>query len=221
MNICIIPARTASKRIPNKNIKYFNGFPIIEYPYHTALDSGLFKEIIISTDSDKIHEMFKVRCPVIRRPAHLAEDKTPLIDVVLHAIEETGFKKIKNVCLMLPTSVFVKEEDLKKASKMLNNKDAVISVCEFPHPIERGFFMNNALLKMIMPEHRNTRTQDLPKKYYDAGQFYWMDYESLMEQKKIFMDRLVPYIMHAIDIDDEQDWIRAEAMFEPTRKIMV
>jgi CMP-N-acetylneuraminic acid synthetase len=215
MNICIIPARSASRRIPNKNIRPFLGFPIIEYPFNSAIESGLFKHIIITTDSDIIENLFKNEkgCTIIKRPEHLCGDNIPVVMPILHAIEKMDFKILNNICVMFPTSVFIKPGDLIKASMKLKNNDAVISVTEIPHPIERALCMNNRLLKMIDPQYEYFRTQDLPKKYFDAGQFYLMDSESFMSQRKMFMDKCIPYVMDSVDIDSESDWKRAEAYY--------
>ena len=102
MNICVIPARGGSKRIPRKNIKEFNGKPIIAYSIEAALKSNCFDQVIVSTDDDEISEVarkYGAQVPFIR-PDELSTDYAGTIPVIKHTIEwmEDNNNFIENVC---------------------------------------------------------------------------------------------------------------------------
>ena len=210
MNLCIIPARAGSKRIPKKNTRSFLGRPIIEYPLDAANYSNLFQQIIISTDDDYIAENYSAYVPFLRS-SEAATDTATLTDVVLDVL--THYNQYDKICVILPTAVFTQPFDLLSAyNKLEDGIDSVVPVCPYEHPIERAFYRDDGLLYMLNPDSAMTRTQDLTPQYHDAGQFYWLNYNAFMEHRKFFMPRTVPYIMRAVDIDTESDWRRAEAI---------
>lgn len=212
-NICIIPARYGSKRIKDKNIRPFCGKPIIEYAIESAFKSELFDMIIIYTNDIKIIADYP-DLAVIRSQEN-ANDIATLTDTLLEALGI--YEKFNNACLLLPTAVFTTSGDIIKAYNLLKDNDAVISVCKYSHPIERAFRIYNDKFMFFSAFNEFRRTQDFPEAYHDAGQFYWLNVKAFKEQKRIFMGNSHPYIMDAIDIDNESDWIKAEAIFERTR----
>lgn len=178
MNICIIPARGGSKRIPKKNIKSFNGKPIIAYSIEAALNSQCFDEVIVSTDSKEIAEVSKkygAKVPFLR-PKELADDITGTLDVVGHAINwcANHSKKPDYVCCLYATAPLLTAEVLQQSyQKLLNSgKHYCFSLTSFSFPIQRALKFNNKQLSMFHPEHLMTRSQDLEDAYHDAGQFY-------------------------------------------------
>ena len=120
IDICIIPARGGSKRIPRKNIKKFLGTPIIKYVVKNAIKSNLFKRIIVSTDDKNISKLSKkFGAEIFMRPKKLANDTTGTNEVICNVIESYEKKfKINRVCCIYPTAVFCKKDLLKKAFKM-------------------------------------------------------------------------------------------------------
>ena len=228
MNICVIPARGGSKRIPRKNIQKFLGKPIIAYSIEVALKSNCFDHVIVSTDDVEIAEVSKkygAQVPFIR-PAELSNDYIGTMPVIKHAIEwfdEQG-RPPSNVCCLYATAPFVQEEIIKKAyEKMLKtNVDYCFTVTNFAFPIQRAIKLTKGnRIDMFHSEFFETRSQDLEEAYHDAGQFYWGRAEAFKQEKKMFLTDAVPYILPRYlvqDIDTPEDWIRAETMFRVLQK---
>lgn len=223
MNVCIIPARGGSKRIPKKNIRNFCGKPMIAYSIEAAQKSGLFERVIVSTDSEEIAEIAKchgAEIPFIR-PSELAGDFVNTDAVFMHALEfiMAQGRGYKYACCLYATAPFVQVRSLQEGRRVLEKKDAdnAFSVTTFPFPILRSQLINSdGLLEMRWPEHRMTRSQDLPEFYHDAGQFYWTRISQYFEKPDLYAGA-VPVVLprHLVqDIDTEEDWIRAELMFK-------
>lgn len=220
MNLCLIPARTKSKRIKNKNLKLFCGKPIIEYAICAAKKSKLFDRILISTDSRYLFHNYSEYIPFVRSLEN-SDDYATLTDVVLEVIGKLK-EKYDKICLLLPMSVFCDEKDIIESELLLKNNDSVVSMIKFESNIERAFEIKNSYCKLIKQKFIENRSQDFTPKYYDAGQLYWLNIKSFTKNLKIFMNKTVPYIIeNAIDINTEQDWLKAEDLFERTRKVLV
>lgn len=224
MNACIIPARGGSKRIPKKNIREFCGKPMIAYSIEAAKEAAIFERIIVTTDSEEIAEV--ARCwgaevPYVR-PAELSSDQVTTDAVLVHALNwflENG-DSVQKACCLYATAPFVKPEYLSQGLADLDSRKAtsVIAVTTFPFPILRGLKINEqSALEMIWPEHRLTRSQDLPEAYHDAGQFYWVNVARYLALPKLYASDAAPIILprHLVqDIDTEEDWQRAELMYK-------
>jgi pseudaminic acid cytidylyltransferase len=231
MNVALIPVRGGSKRIPRKNIKHFCGKPIIAYSIEAAIVSKLFDKVIISTDDKEIAETAKgygAEVPFIR-PANLSDDYTATNDVIIHCINwflDQGYR-LNSVCLIYATAPLIRNDDLIEAHKIfLTNKwEFVFSATSFVYPIQRAFMkLETGGIKMFQPEHFRTRSQDLPTAYHDASQFTfgktdaWLDginTTNTFSEKTTFVT-IPPY--RAVDIDTEEDWIRAELIMELLKK---
>ena len=223
MNICVIPARGGSKRIPRKNIKKFNGKPIIAYSIEAALKSNCFDQVIVSTDDDEIAEVAKkygAQVPFLR-PDELSNDYAGTIPVIKHAIEwmEDNKSSVENVCCLYATAPFIRPQIISQAYQQLNNSkaDYCFSVTSFVFPIQRAIkIVEKNKVSMFYPEHFNTRSQDLEEAYHDAGQFYWGKAQAFKDELPIFTEVATPYILPRYlvqDIDTPEDWIRAESMY--------
>lgn len=228
MNIAIIPARGGSKRIPKKNIKLFQGKPIIEYSIKAAVDSKLFDKVIVSTDEDeimKIAEKSGAEVPFVR-PPDLSDDYTPLPQVIKHALLWYQNKGVEYeyACCILATAPFVRSEDIMKGYEIINQEknSSIFSVTSFPFPIFRALKINsNNNLEMFWPEHELTRSNDLPEAYHDAGQFYWIEKSNFLINEKLYAKDALPIILPRYlvqDIDTEEDWKRAELMYKLLEK---
>ena len=219
MKIAVIPARGGSKRIPRKNIKEFCGKPMIAWTIASALESRLFDRIIVSTDDCEIADIAKkwgAEIPFIR-PAQLADDITPTVPVVAHAVKSSidSGCKVEYACCLYPCAPFLQADDLISAFNLLqkNNVDFVYPVTEFPHPIQRAMRrISSGQMQFISPENELTRTQDLEKFYHDSGQFYWGKASAWLLHKRMHTDGLGMVIPHwrVVDIDSIDDWKRAE-----------
>ena len=229
MKLAVIPARGGSKRIPRKNIKEFCGKPMIAWSIETAIKSGCFDKIIVSTDDSEIADMaskYGAEIPFIRSP-ELSDDYTGTIPVIAHAIHEQ-IKNGKNptaVCCIYATAPFIQTEDLRQGHKLLteNKCDYVFSVTRYDFPIQRAIkIMSNGRVQMFQPEYFNTRSQDLETAYHDAGQFYWGSTEAWLAEKPVFSANSFPIILpnsRVQDIDTPEDWQRAELLFKNLKKI--
>lgn len=221
-SVAIITARGGSKRIPQKNIRPFLGIPIIKYSIDSALNSGCFEEVMVSTDDHRIAELakfFGAKVPFPRSGA-TADDQAPLADVVGEVIacyEKIG-RHYEYFCCILPTAPFVTYQRLREGFSLLKETgaDAVVPVVRFNYPIQRALRIGNGYLKMICPENQNVRSQDLETTYHDSGQFYWMKTSSFLSQKQFFADKTVPMEVlewEVQDIDTEEDWKMAEIKY--------
>jgi pseudaminic acid cytidylyltransferase len=221
--IAIIPARGGSKRIPNKNIKSFAGQPIISYSIKAAQVTDLFDRIIVSTDSEEIAEVAKscgAEVPFIR-PAELADDFTATVPVLLHALDwldEHDFA-VDCFCCIYATAPFLQPEFIRRGFDLLKKKEATIafSVTTFSYPIFRALRIGeDDRVEMFWPEHENSRSNDLPEAYHDAGQFYWGNTDKFMRGKTLFSSDAVPIVIPRYlvqDIDTPEDWETAEKMY--------
>ncbi len=220
--IAIITARGGSKRIPGKNIKEFCGKPILAYSIEAALASGIFDTVMVSTDDEKIAEIareYGAEVPFYRSE-NTANDFAATSDVILEVLEE--YKKraewFDAVCCIYPTAPFVTGKRLLAAAALLekNSADGVVPVVRYGFPPQRSVVIEEGFLQFKWPENRLKRSQDLTPFYHDAGQFYFMNTKSFLEQKQMFMERTLPLEldeMEVQDIDNEVDWKMAEVKF--------
>jgi len=221
--LAIIPARGGSKRIPKKNIRPFLNKPIIVYSIEAALNSHLFDEVMVSTDDDEIASIAIAHGAKVpfRRSTKNADDVAVLADVVdevLTAYKNKGFF-FDSICCILPTAPFVSASILEKSyKKMVNNDfDSIFPIMEFSFPIQRSLKISDNKVRMVWEEHLNTRSQDLDARYHDAGQFYWLNVGTFLEEKKLFMNNsggIVISELETQDIDSETDWRLAELKYK-------
>lgn len=223
-NLAIIPARGGSKRIPRKNIKNFLGKPIIAYSIETALKSGLFDEIMVSTDDFEIAEVAKkygAKVPFLRNDIN-SNDRATTYEVISEVVlkyKEIG-KEFQFICCLYPCAPLIKETIIKESFAILknNNFDSVLPVIPFGFPIQRALKLSNEnKIDFIYPEFSLTRSQDIDTAYHDAGQFYWLRTNVCMEKGKIITDNTGSIIISELegqDIDNEIDWKLAELKYE-------
>ena len=194
MNIAIIPARSGSKRIKNKNLINIFGKPLIYYSINLAKKSGLFDKIIVSTDSKeikKISQNYGAEVPFMR-PKSISGDKTKAQDVVAHCIKYLKKEKIKfkYVCCIYPTAPLMQINDLKKGFKKIQLKlNYVFSACKFDKSILRSFTLKkDKTIQFIKPNLINKNSQDLDTTFFDAGQFYWGTKKSWLK-KNLYLSK--------------------------------
>lgn len=227
-NIAVIPARGGSKRIPGKNIKNFCGKPVIAYSIEAALDSGIFDEVMVSTDSGEIADVakkFGAKIPFMR--SEKTSNDYAIIADVLSEVLETYREKGSNFdtcCCIYSTAPFVTAEKLKAAYKIFQESSAksLLSVSLFSFPPQRGLFIREGKLVHFQPEYMNTRSQDIEKMYHDCGQFLIVDAACFMSEKKLMTDNTIPFIIDDIevqDIDTIEDWKIAELKYNILHKI--
>lgn len=223
MKIAVIPARGGSKRIPRKNIKPFAGKPMLAWAIEAARGSGMFEHVVVSTDDAEIAETARAhgaQTPFLR-PATLADDHTPTVPVIAHAVQscrEAGWD-VEHACCIYPASPFLQASDLEAAYRLLDDQQAdfVYPVTEYPHPIQRAMRRTpEGRMQFLDTTSELTRTQDLEKTYHDAGQFYWGRASAWLAGKRMHTAGLGMPIPNwrVVDIDSEDDWRRAELLFK-------
>lgn len=224
MKLAVIPARGGSKRIPRKNIKPFGGKPMIEWSIQAAHDAGVFDRIVVSTDDAEIAAIAR-DCGAdvpFERPAELSDDHTGTIPVVAHAIDwhKANGQDPSQVCCIYATAPFIESVDIRRGAETLiqSGADFVFSVTSFAFPIQRAIRLcADGRVEMFDPVQFQTRSQDLPEAYHDAGQFYWGTKSAWQSGAPIFGPGSVPIILpryRVQDIDTPEDWEEAEVLMQ-------
>lgn len=222
--IAIIPARGGSKRIPHKNIKDFFGKPIIAYAIEAALKSGLYDEVMVSTDSEEIAEVareYGAKVPFIRS-ADNSNDFATTVDVLIEVLDwykdmDLQFDFATCIYACAP---FVNAKVLHNSLEMLikENCDCVFPILAYSHPIQRALKLSDmGKIATFDDSNSNARTQDLEKAFHDAGMFYTFDVKKLKVNKSLrTQDTFAIEIdeLHAHDIDTENDWVLAELKYK-------
>lgn len=224
MKIAVIPARGGSKRIPRKNLRPFCGKPMIARSIDAARESGVFDRVIVSTDDDEIAEVGEAWGAEVpfQRPASLADDHAGTTEVIAHATEWAQAQgwPLEAVCCLYATAPFVRSEDIRTGLEQLGEGDwdFCFTATEYPSPIFRAFRETpEGGVEMFFPDQFTTRSQDLPEALHDAGQFYWGRPAAWLEQAPLFGPRSRPLHLprwRVQDIDTEDDWKRAELLWE-------
>lgn len=219
-SVAIIPARGGSKRIPRKNLLAFDGVPMIVRSIRTALDSGLFEQVVVSTDDADIAELalaHGAQVPFLR-PAELADDFTGTAAVIVHALQQ--LPAFDYACCVYATAPLLQARFLRQGFELLQqhpDKAFAFSVCSFGFPVQRALTLDGqGALTALYPEFRNTRSQDLPEAFQDAGQFYWGRSEAWLRGEVLYSSASLPVIVprHLVqDIDTLEDWKRAEYLY--------
>ncbi len=221
--IAIITARGGSKRIPRKNIKNFCGKPIIEYSIAAALASGIFDEVMVSTEDQEIAQISiksGAKVPFLRSAA-TANDYSTTAEVLTEVIQ--SYLKIgrsfARACCIYPTAPFVTPEKLRAAMALLQegHTEVVIPVTPFSFSPLRAMIIRQNKLQYCHPEYADSRSQDLEIMYHDCGQFYCFKPDVLLRKKRLLTDSVKALIVpeqEVQDIDTLQDWEIAEIKYQ-------
>ncbi len=221
--LAIIPARGGSKRIYKKNVKDFLGKPIIAYSIEVAIQSGLFDEVMVSTDDHEIAKIavqYGAKVPFLRSNKN-ADDHATTFDViveVLNVYKKTLDKTFEIGCCIYPTAPLMQVQHLKQGLyKLIENKlTTVFPIVAFSYPVWRGVEMDEyGKVKMVWPENKNSRSQDLKTIYHDAGQWYWFKTERIGSGLFNSNSGSVLLLEHEVqDIDTIIDWKIAEIKYK-------
>lgn len=218
--LAIITARGGSKRIPRKNIKEFCGKPILAYSIEAALESGLFDEVMVSTEDKEIAEVAKKYGATVPffRSEKTANDYATTGDVLNEVLEmyKAMGKEFDVYACIYPTAPFITAERLKDcyAEFLKANSHSLMPVVKFSFPPQRGMKIVDGALEFVWPKNALKRSQDLEPMYHDCGQFYF--YSTDPERKGV-----TPYILPEIevqDIDNIEDWEIAEVKYKLLHK---
>jgi N-acylneuraminate cytidylyltransferase len=222
LNLCIIPARGGSKRILRKNIKDFLGKPIIAYSIEAAINSGLFDEVMVSTDDVEISEIaikYGAKVPFMRSNENSNDFATTyaVIEEVLLTYEKLG-KSFHKACCIYPCAPFISTKKLIEAAHKLLFFDTVLPIVQYGFPIQRALKKDETdSISFIQPEFEVSRSQDLKASFHDAGQYYWFTIKSLLDNKSMMLRNtgcVVLSEMEVQDIDSEMDWKLAELKYK-------
>jgi pseudaminic acid cytidylyltransferase len=220
--VAVIPARGGSKRIPRKNIRVFNGKPVIAYAILAAQSLKLFDVIAVSTEDEEIQFIAETfGAAIVVRPHELADDYTPTVPVVAHAIAalESASGPVDQVCCVYPATPLLRPSDLSAGLDLLARAQTgyVFPVTTFAAPVQRALKLDeNGQTTPFDPQYALTRSQDLEPAYFDAGQFYWGHRQSWVSQLPIHKNATGLVLPHwrVVDIDTVEDWRRAEILAE-------
>lgn len=221
-SVAIIPARSGSKGLPDKNIKLLHGKPLMAYTIEAALLSGIFEEVMVSTDSAEyagIAKEFGAEVPFLRSSDNAGDTASSwdTVKEVLLKYEKQG-KVFDDFCLLQPTSPLRTAEDIQNAYMMFREKNAVavVSVCECEHsPLWCNTLNNKMELKdFINPKYYQQR-QNLERYYRINGAIYIVDLKEFLENPYLYREGSYAYIMskeRSVDIDSLYDLEVAEAL---------
>jgi CMP-N-acetylneuraminic acid synthetase len=219
----VIPARGGSKGIPRKNIRFLGGKPLVAWTIEAARASRRLSRVVLTTEDEEIARVGRewgVEVPFLR-PKELAEDDTPTLPVVLHALRECEKTdgEYDAVCLLQPTAPFRKGEWIDACIDLLEESgaDAVVTVCRIPeeyHPrwaLEKG---SGGWLRFVGGQGVPPRRQELPAAYHREGSVY-VSRRRVLVEGSLYGERLAGYEVsgeETVNLDTEADWRRAEGM---------
>ncbi len=219
--LLIIPARKNSKRIKNKNFKFFFGKPIINYSIDLAINSKIFNKIHVSLDAkilkNKLTKLNKIDLDD-RRPKNLSNDSVGLIEVFKYVVNKYKKQEVffDEIWFLSSCSPLILKSDLLKAAKIFKKAKAniLLSTCKYSQPIERSFFKKKDKLIPLFKKNQKKNTQFFPKKYYHTGNFAAFKNEIFYKKNKKFnyVDYELP-VSRSVDIDNIEDWKLAEKLF--------
>jgi len=214
----IVPARGGSKRIPHKNVRPFQGVPIIVRVVRLLKATPQVGRIVVSTDDPEIAALVSDECELISRPLELADDYTPTWPVIVHAINKVELRSDQIVACVYPTAVLLRPEGFAEAIAISQRHPGryVFPAVKFGYPPQRAFRIDaEGASKMFEPELYFARSQDLDPVYHDAGQYYLATAHTWLSQDR-FYDVGIPLViseLEAQDIDTLSDWALAELKY--------
>lgn len=222
--VAIITARGGSKRIPRKNIRPFRGQPILGWPLKAALQSGLFDEVMVSTDDPEIADIARslgASVPFMRsaRTSNDTATTSAVLSEVLQSYAGIG-RHFDLACCLYATAPFVTTDLLRSSHDALlqSDFDVIMPVTAFSYPIWRSLSRDDGgRIELNWPENLNKRSQDLPKSYHDVGQFYWFHTEAFLRNGVLMGSNTGSIVLsesQVQDIDTEDDWAMAELKHE-------
>ena len=212
-SIAIIPARGGSKRLHRKNIRLVNGIPLLSYPIRTALSSGCFDKVIVSSDDHEILDIgADYGAETLWRDTSLSDDIATVDQVCLDVLSHHDYANSYSFCCIYPTSIFVTTDDLVASKNILDEEtDFVMGVSEYNfHPFQ-AMKIENSYLKQMWPEYDELKSQQYPEMYVSNGSLYWAKTAMFKKEKTFYGNRLKGFVVDTIDINNEDDLISAQS----------
>jgi len=220
--IAVIPARGGSKRIPRKNIRLFNGKPMIAHAIISLQEANLFENIYVSTDDEeiaRIAENYGATIPFFR-PDRISGDNTGTTEVMGDFLKTLRVEPTRIVCCAYATNPFLTPENLILAFNRLEDSsiaDYSCAVSKYSYPVQRSLEIDGTgLMQMVAPENLLRHSQTFSERWHDAGQFYFAKAETWISGKPMLMNTIGIEIekWRCVDIDDEDDWEKAELLYK-------
>lgn len=223
-NLAIIPARSGSKGLPDKNIRLLNGKPLLAYTIEAARNSGIFDEIMVSTDSLEYAQIaveYDAAVPFLRSEKNADDnaDSWSVVNEVLDGYEKKG-KYFKNFCLLQPTSPLRVGDDIRNAYECFQNRNAiaVVSVCECEHsPLWCNVLDDNMEMGRFISKDICNQRQKLRKFYRINGAIYMCDVIEFKKDPFLYREGCYAYVMSnekSVDIDSMLDLKLAEVILK-------
>ena len=211
--VAIIPARGGSKRLPRKNILEIMGRPMLSYPVGAALKSGLFSQVIVSTEDEEISAIAESAGARVVRPAALAQDRATVVQVCLHVLSVLKRERQLPVlfCCIYPTAVFITPADLAGSAALMDEPppaDVVMAVSEYNLPPVQALETAGGFLRPKWPEYVSLQSQFHPELVADTGTLYWARTGAFQAEMTFYSRRLKGFAIarkRAVDIDTPQD----------------
>jgi len=230
--VALIPARSGSKRVIGKNIKRLNGHPLIAYTISAAINSKVFTDIIVSTDSEEYAEIAKyygASVPFLR-PSEYASENSPDIEWVsftLQRLKQMG-KNYSHFSILRPTSPFRKAETIKRAYKLFiksENADSIRAIEDCSqHPAKMWSLQSDSMSPILIGENNGVpwhscQKNSLPKIFVQNASLEIANTKVVFENNSISGERIIPFITQdyeGYDINRPKDWIYAEYLCNKT-----
>lgn len=223
--LAIVPARGGSKRLPRKNVLPLGGKPLIAWTIDTALESGCFMDVLVSTDDEEIADAARAAGAMVPwlRPAELATDTATSMAVCMHALDWYEQQKgpVDGLLLLQPTSPFRTTASIRRAIEQFcaHPKQSVVSFSPAEsHPMWCYRVDGDAIAPFMDGGDRPARSQDLPPAYVINGALYLASPAYLKQRGSFLGSDTVPLVMsdvrEALDIDTEWDWMLAETLMK-------
>ncbi len=216
MDICVIPARGSSKRLPRKSLLKFNGVPLVQIAMQTAIGAGCFDQVVLSSEDSEILEIAKSiqMISVSPRPHDLSQDDVRADDVIRWEIDRLSLSPTDTVCCLHSTTPLLTSKVLLDARTKFNNRGVLFGVTETIQTPFRSFQFNSdsGVLISMFPEMLLKQSNEYPRTVVDAGQFYyaaastWIENFSITAAKESFGYMLESEL--AIDLNSPEDWER-------------
>lgn len=221
-SIVVIPARSGSQRVPGKNIRPANGIPALARVIALSQEADIADRIIVSTDSEAIAQVALGAGAEVpfQRPSELSDAHTGIIQVIQHTVRELALPAQTAVACVYATAFTLDPQDLAKGRGRLEKSPGdsfIVSVTPFDYPIQRALEMNDqGHLFMNEAGHAGTRSQDLPERWHDAGQFIWGTASTWLSASSVWDTAEGQPVARwrSIDIDTEEDWEHAELVLK-------
>jgi N-acylneuraminate cytidylyltransferase len=219
--VAIIPARGGSKRLPRKNILSIMGRPMLAYPVTNAIQSGLFDQVIVTTEDAEISQAAKeAGARVLRRPDEFAHDRSTVVQVCSHVLEELRNENIHPdyFCCIYATAIFITPNDLTESYQLILEPpvaDFVMGVSEFNLQPVQALEMLDGFLQYKWPEFMGVQSQFHPRLVASNGTIYWARTKVFKEVKSFYGGKLKGFEIpkyRAVDLDTPEDLKIAKIM---------